>query len=77
MHCYDEIMSDVQFETDNQFKNITGPTVGIVQAENKMAEWLLRRRIAKTETQANLILVGVVIVAVAIGIAALRYIGVF
>ena len=61
-------MSDVQFETDNQVKVAMGTSMGIVRAENKMAEWLIRKGIAKNETQSQMILVGVAAVAFVIAV---------
>ena len=60
-------MSDVQFESDNQFK-ITSPSVGIMRAENKMAEWLMHKGIAKSESQAQLMMLGIAAGAVVIAV---------
>jgi hypothetical protein len=64
-------MSDIQFETDNQFKTVTSSSIGIVRAENKMAEWMMRRGMAKTQVQAQLYLLGIAAAAAGITIVTL------
>lgn len=46
-----------------------GSSIGIVRAENKMAEWLMRIGAAKSESQAQYILLGVAAGAVLLGVA--------
>jgi hypothetical protein len=62
-------MSDIQFETDNQFKTVTSSSIGIVRAENKMAEWLMRRGVVRDEKRAQLVMLGIAGGAIAIAIA--------
>lgn len=67
---YNDHMADVEFETDNQFKIPMSTSIGVVQAENKMAEWLMHKKIAKTSSQAAAILLGVAGAAFVIAVIA-------
>ena len=59
-------MSDVQFDTDQSIPMSTA--VGFKSAENKMAEWLMRKGLAKTEIQAQLLMLGIAVAALLVGI---------
>jgi ABC-type enterobactin transport system permease subunit len=58
---------DVQFEGDSAPMSAS---IGIVRAENKMAEWLMRKGVAKTQNQAQIILLGIAVAAILIGVVA-------
>ena len=55
---------DVQFEGDTPMINTS--SIGIVSAENRMAEWLVAKGVAKSSSQAQLMLLGVAVGAAAV-----------